>query len=176
MRGRKRKHDARRRQTTEAGRKFHGATPETLKRQAEILSIHGGMKDLRRLARNGTLAASENPIDTLLHKKIITQDMAREADQLRHLFIKLYGSPEAPIGAYGEFNGTGDPNAFPDREAAEYRLKTYQIVAWTDLFTLRHTLNISIFRRPADIRALKRGLKALVTQGPVPLDWETAKS
>lgn len=175
MRGRKRKPNARRRQTTEAGRKFHGATPETIKRKAEILSMTGTRKELQWLAINGTLAASENPISTLVHKEIISQAMAEEADRLRFLFTKLYGSPEASISAYGEYNGRGDPNTFPDKEASEYRLKTFQLVAWTDLFTLRQTLNISIFRRPADIKAVKRGLRALVRQEFVPVNWETVK-
>lgn len=176
MRGRKRKPNARRRQTTEAGRKFHGATSETLKRQAEVLSIHGGMKELRHLARNGTLASSENPIDTLLHKKIITQDMAQEAHRLRGLYIILFGLPEARTGAYGEVYGIANDGVFPIKEAAEYHSKTDSLVAWTSRWCMGQVLNIAVFRRPADIDAVRRGLRALVIQDFVPVLKATAKS
>jgi len=177
MRGRKRKANARRRQTTREGQgRQTGATPQTLRRQAGELKIRGSLKDLRRLARNGTLALSENPISVLLFKRIIGHQEVAEADRLRYLWQKLYGPPEARISAYGEFNGAGDPNAFPEREAAEYDHKTTSLQAWTSKWCLGQVLNMAVFRRPADVAAVKRGLRALVIQDFVPVNWETAKS
>jgi len=122
--------------------------------------------------RAGDFVAGENPISMLVHHKTITEDEAREADRLRYLWQKLYGSPEARISAYGEFSGRPDPNTFPEREAAEYDHKTTSLQAWTSKWCLGQVLNMAVFRRPADIAAVKRGLRALVRQDFVPVNWE----
>jgi len=125
--------------------------------------------------KGGDFKTAENPVSMLVYHKTITEEEAIAADRLRHLRIKLYGSPDAPIGAYGEFNGGGDPNSFPEREAAEYDHKTTMIVEFASRWTLGQVLNFCVFRQPADLKAVKRGLRVLVIQDFVPVNWEDAK-
>jgi len=116
--------------------------------------------------RAGELAASENPIDILVHKGFINEHQQAEAHRLRRIYTSLFGNPEPSTGAYGNVTGPGQPN---DSFAAEWEAKRI-ILEGVSRYTLGAVVSCAVFRQePKDVPAIRLGLKAIVDQ------WFTGK-